>query len=304
MVIDSHAHVFGERAWVPEWFWRSYARVLAINIGRNVADVEREVLPSLWDPEGARVVAEMDAAGIERAFVLTLDWELAQSDPGQVLRIEELHERTAAIVAAHHDRLSYGVGVDPRRPDAVALLRRAVRDLGARLLKLYPPAGFYPSDRIVYPLYEACVELGVPVLLHCGPAVAPFRSRFAEPVHLDDVASDFPELTIVVGHAGHGWWMDALAIARSKFNLVLEVSGWGLLAAHPERIYAPLRNLLDVLPGRVMFGSDYIGLPGSLARTAKLFTSLPEAGRAYGMAFERDEIEALLSGTARRVFGL
>lgn len=303
-MIDVHAHLFGERSWAPDWFWRGYVGVLSRNLSRPVDEVEAEVLPSMWDPSGDRLVAEMDAAGVTRCVLLPLDWELAADAPGPAHTIGELHERYAAIVAAHPERLVLGAGIDPRRPDAVDLLRHAVRGLGARVLKLYPPAGFYPNDPQVYPLYAACVDLGIPVLLHSGPAIAPFRSRFSHPIHLDDVAADFPGLTIVAGHAGHGWWMDALAVARSKFNIFLEVSGWALLAAHPERIYAPLRQLLDVLPGRVMFGSDHIGLPGALARTASLFRSLPEAALPYGIRFEPAETRDLLAGTALRAFDL
>src|SRR5262249_37787322 len=141
-------------------------------------------------------------------------------------------------------------------------------------------------------------------LFHCGPAIAPFRSKFSHPTHLDDVATDFPGLRIIAGHAGHGWWADALAICRSKFNIYLEVSGWSLLAAHPRRIYEPLRQIIDVLPGRVMFGSDYIGLPGSLQRAAGLFSSLPQAAAEYDINFDASEIEQLLETTARHMFGL
>jgi uncharacterized protein len=304
MVIDVHAHVFGERSWVPEWFWHHYVSVLSHNLGRPAAEVEADVLPGLWDPRGDRLVAAMDAAGVQHAFVLCLDWELAHDGSRPGYAIEELHERYASVVSAHHDRLAFGVGVDPRRVNAVALVKRAVRELGASVVKLYPPAGFYPNDRLAYPLYEACTQLDIPVLFHCGPAIAPFHSKFSHPVHLDEVATDFPGLRIIAGHAGHGWWADALAICRSKFNIYLELSGWSLLAAHPRRIYEPLRQLLDVLPGRVMFGSDYIGLPGSLQRAAGLFTQLPHKATEYGIAFDPSEIDQFLAGTARHVFRL
>jgi uncharacterized protein len=304
VVIDVHAHVFGERSWVPEWFWQHYTSVLSLNLGRPAADVEAAILPRLWDPRGDTLVAAMNAAGVARAFVLCLDWELAHDGSRAGYSIEDLHERYASVVGAHRDRLSFGVGVDPRRQNAVDLVKRAVQDLDARVLKLYPPAGFYPNDRLVYPLYETCAQLDIPVLFHCGPAIAPFHSKYSQPVHLDEVACDFPSLRIIAGHAGHGWWAEALAICRSKFNIYLELSGWSLLAAHPRRIYEPLRHLLDVLPGRVMFGSDYIGLPGSLERAAGLFTQLPRAAEAYGIDFDASEVERLLAGTARQVFGL
>jgi predicted TIM-barrel fold metal-dependent hydrolase len=240
-IIDVHAHLFGARDWVPEWFWQHYVHVLGRNLDQAPSAVEADILPTLWDPSGGKLVAAMNEAGIDHAFVLCLDWELAHEGSRPGYAIEDLHSQYATILQQHPGRLSFGVGIDPRRTSAVELLRRAQRELGAKILKLYPPAGFYPSDRLVYPLYEACLELKMPVLFHMGPAIAPFRSKFSHPMHLDDVAADFPDLTIIAGHAGHGWWMDALAVARSKFNIYLEVSGWGLLAAHPERIYTPLR---------------------------------------------------------------
>lgn len=296
MVIDIHAHVFGERRWAPEGFWQPYRRILAANLGSTLEEIEREVLPSLWDADGSRIIAEMDAAGIERAVVLCLDWGLV----GETLAVEELHERHAALVARHKDRLLFGVGVDPRRPDAERLLVRAVRQLGARLLKLYPPAGFYPNEEQLYPLYRRCQAEGIPVLLHVGPAVAPFRSKYSHPLHLDDVAADFPEVNIIMAHAGHGWWRDALAIARSKHNLWLDFSGWGLLAHLPQRVLEPLRELLDVVPGRVLFGTDYIGLKGSMGRPLSLLRQPPSPGPI----FTEREMADFLGGSAARLLRL
>jgi hypothetical protein len=304
VVIDVHAHLFGERGWVPEWFWRHYVGVLSLNLRRPASEIEAEVLPKMWDPSGRALVEAMEASRVERAFVLCLDWELAYDGTAPAYGIEALHHQYAAVTEMHDGRLLFGVGIDPRRPNAVELLRRAVAEMDARVLKLYPPAGFYPNDPQAYPLYETCADLDLPVLFHCGPAIAPFRSKFSHPIHLDEVATDFPSLRIIAGHAGHGWWADAVAICRSKFNIFLELSGWSLLAAHPRRVYEPLRQLLDVLPGRVMFGSDYIGVPGSLERSVGLFRDLPRAAEPYGIEFNQSEIQDLLSGTAQRVFRL
>lgn len=292
MIIDIHAHAFGDRRWVPEQFWQSYVGLLASNLGKTVQEVEDTVLPDLWDPNGDRIVAEMDRAGIDKAAVLCLEWGLLNDDE---FGVEALHDAYEQLVSKHEERLILGVGVDPRRANASALLKRGLAELGARMLKLYPPMGFYPNDEIVYPLYKQCSDAGIPVLLHTGPAVRPFRSKFSNPVYLDDVANDFPELTIIIGHVSHGWWRDALALARSKHNLVLDFSGWGLLSAHPRLIMEPLREMMDVAPGRVAFGTDYIGLPGGMERFARLLRDRYDGAPEFSQA----EMDAFFGETAR-----
>jgi hypothetical protein len=152
--------------------------------------------------------------------------------------------------------------VDPvSDEDAPALLERYLR-AGARGLKLYPSYQFfYPNEPRAYPLYELCAAFGVPVLLHIGSSVIPgTRLKYCDPIHLDDVAVDFPSLPIVMAHGGRGYWYDACAfLARHHENVYIDVTG--LVPEQLPLLFPRLERLTE----KLVFGSDWPALPRSVA---------------------------------------
>ena len=138
-------------------------------------------------------------------MIMPIDWGLVRPFQGEgTMGIWEQHVLHAQVARKHPDRIVTFACFDPRRPNAVDLLQRAVDSLGAVGLKIHPAAGFFPSDRVVYPMYEKAQELGLPVMVHTGPEPKPLYSRHCQPVYVDDVAADFPDLTIILAHAGMG----------------------------------------------------------------------------------------------------
>src|SRR5574337_145261 len=107
-------------------------------------------------------------------------------------------------------------------PGALGLFRKGLDEWGTAGLKLHPASGFFPYDPVCLPFFDLAGQRGVPVLVHTGPMVAPLLSRMAQPVHLDEVAADFPQTTIIMAHVGLCWWEEALSIAWHKPNVVLE----------------------------------------------------------------------------------
>jgi uncharacterized protein len=169
----------------------------------------------------------------------------------------------AACVERHPDTFLGFAGVDPRKGvAAVQELRRAVTDLGLRGLKLHPSAqGFAPNDPMCAPLYEAAVELGIPILFHTGttglgagmPGGGGIKLGYSRPILLDDVAADHPELQIVAAHPSVPWQDEMLAVAQHKTNIWLDLSGWSPRLWAPElkdAVFGPLQD-------RVLFGTDY-----------------------------------------------
>ncbi len=124
-------------------------------------------------------------------------------------------------------------------------------------MKLYPSyQHYYPNEQRMYPLYQAAQDLGIPVLFHVGSSVfRGTRMKYCDPLHLDDVAVDFPELNLVMAHAGRGFWYDrAFFLAKLHANVYLEISGLPpskLMTYFPE---------LDRLTEKVIFGSDWPGM--------------------------------------------
>jgi hypothetical protein len=161
--------------------------------------------------------------------------------------------------------------VDPNTDaDPAGLLRRYIEQ-GARGLKLYPSYQFYyPNEPRLYPLYEICREARIPVLLHIGSSVIPgTRMKYCDPIHLDDIAVDFPELALVMAHGGRGFWYEACAfLAAHHANLYIDLAG-----LVPDRLlqYFPA---LEQIAGKVVFGSDWPAMPKSVEHNTSRIATL------------------------------
>lgn len=233
--IDLHVHPFtGEiLAKTPEWFWRG---------PRAAFGIQRRDL-SLDE-----LLRDMDEAGVERAVLLALDCETAYG-------FKVANEDVAALVALHPDRLIGFASVDPNKGERGAReLEFAVRELGLRGLKLHPPTQrFYASDRAHYPLWEKAQELRIPILCHTGHTFAGGYLKYAEPKYLDDVAADFPDLTIILCHFGFPWVEQVISLAWTRPNVYIELSGWS-----PRYIPKVVWQYAEKLfPDRVVFGTDH-----------------------------------------------
>jgi uncharacterized protein len=154
------------------------------------------------------------------------------------------------------------VSINPNRgTEAVSEARRLVA-AGARGLKLHPPIQeFFPDDRIAYPLYEVFAEAKLPVLFHTGHSGigtglrggGGIRLKYGNPLPIDDVAVDFPDMPIIMAHPSFPWQDEALSICLHKPQVYIDLSGWSPKYFSPTLVqYA---NTL--LKKKVLFGSDY-----------------------------------------------
>jgi predicted TIM-barrel fold metal-dependent hydrolase len=209
------------------------------------------------------------------------------------------NDDVAACVERHPDAFLGFACVDPwKGKAAVRELRRAVRDLGLRGLKVHPSAqAFAPNDVRHYPLWEAAAELGIPVLFHTGttglgagiPGGGGIKLGYSRPILLDDVAADFPSLTIVGAHPSWPWQDEMLAVAQHKSNVWIDLSGWSPRKWAPELTAAVLGPLQD----RALFGTDYPFIT---------FRKWLDAFRSHGPTPEVEE--KVLRGNATRLLGL
>ncbi len=93
---------------------------------------------------------------------------------------------------------------------------------------------------------------------HTGTNPPPLKDRYAQPIRVDAVAADFPDLPIALVHSGYAWWPEPVAIAAVKPSVYLDLSGRPSSTGGEARYYAAVRVLLDqIKPGRVMFGTDW-----------------------------------------------
>ncbi len=233
--------------------------------------------------EPSAVEELLAAQGVDRAVVL------AQETP-----VTAGMASTRAVIAfcKGASRLIPFASINPFLEFSPAdALRRAV-DEGCRGLKLYPSYQFFfPNEPIVYPLYATAARLDVPVVIHTGSSTFPgSRIRYADPLHLDDVAVDFPDLVIILAHAGRPIWYDrAAALARLHRNVYLDLAG--LPPANLPRYFPNLSRLAD----KMLFGSDWPAIPTEIAENIAAFRALglPEPAQ-----------RAVLGETAARLLGL
>ncbi|MFC9993964.1 amidohydrolase family protein [Nocardia sp. NPDC127526] len=234
-------------------------------------------------PPVAATLALMDAAGVDTALICA--W---YGPEGVLISNDEV----ASFVADSDGRLVGVASVDLRRPvAAVRELRRAVTELGMRALRIVPWLwGLPPNDRRYYPLYAECVELGIPFCTQVGHTGPLRTSETGRPIpYLDDVALDFPELTIVGGHIGYPWTTEMIALATKYPNVHIDTSAYTVRRYPPELIaYMKAHGRRKVL-----FGTNF-----PMITPDRALTGIEELG------LDDEARELFLSGNARRVFGL
>ena len=172
------------------------------------------------------------------------------------------NEEVAEVAAANPDVLIPFASVDPARPDAVERARRLIADHGVRGFKFHPNIqAFFPNDRSAYPLYEVIAEAGLPALFHTGhsgigsgvPGGGGLRLKYSNPIYVDDVAADFPEMPIVLAHPSFPWQDEAISIAMHKPEVYIDLSGWSPKYFPPQLV----RYANTLLKRQVLFGSDF-----------------------------------------------
>lgn len=193
--------------------------------------------------------------------IFSIDYETTSGEK------PDSNDYVAGIVEKYPEQFIGFASVDPWRENAVSEIERSVRELRLSGLKLHPvQQHFYPNDERFYPIYETCSDLGVPVLFHSGfaasglgmPGGGGLKLKYSAPIpYMDDVAADFPSLTIIMAHAGWPWTEEQIAVALHKPNAYIDLSGW-LPKYLPEAL---VRETNSRLQDKVVFGSDYPYIP-------------------------------------------
>jgi predicted TIM-barrel fold metal-dependent hydrolase len=173
------------------------------------------------------------------------------------------NEEVAELAAENGDILIPFASIDPHKGKLGAReARRLVAEFGVQGFKFHPTMqGFFPNDRMAYPLYEAIAETGKPALFHTGQTGVGagmrggngMRLKYSNPLYLDDVAVDFPDLPIILAHPSFPWQEEALSVATHKPNVYIDVSGWS--PKYFPKILVQHANTL--LKKKVLFGSDW-----------------------------------------------
>jgi predicted TIM-barrel fold metal-dependent hydrolase len=175
------------------------------------------------------------------------------------------NDAIAEVVRRYPQQFAGFGSVDPwKGKPAVREVERCASELGLIGLKFHPQQqAFYPNDtERCYPIWEVAQRLGLIVLFHTGttgvgagkPGGGGIKLKYARPIpYIDDVAADFPELTIIMAHPSFPWQDEQLAMLVHKPNVYMDLSGWS------PKYFSPLlvQYAKTLAQDKVMFGSDY-----------------------------------------------
>ena len=280
LLVDAHVHVARLPTLSPDW--QEWVRTFGDGVP----------IDELFDGEGTPRPAAIDdhfaQQGADHVLLFT---EYSPKVTG-VQPIEDV----LALAAANPVRFRPVANLNPHLHYPVARELARQVELGAIALKIHPVhGGFEPRDRMLYPAYAWAEERGLPVIVHSGTSTfSGSVNSCADPVLLDDVLRDFPGLTVVLAHGGRGWWYDAAAfLALRRPNVWLAVSG-----LPPQRLPDYYGRSLRRLASRMVFGTDWPGVPGVERNARALEKVLLDAGCGD------DEVAAAWGGNAARIFGL
>jgi predicted TIM-barrel fold metal-dependent hydrolase len=277
LVVDAHVHAAHLGSLKLDWnTWIS-------SVGNQEAVRSLYTESGALDPE--RFDALFAAEGVDRVMLFC---EYSPRVTG-TQAIEDM----LPIVAHNPTRFRIVANVNPHLHYPVVTELRRQLDLGAVALKVHPVHGnFAPNDRELYPVYAECQERGVAVITHTGPSTFPGASgRLGDPVLMDDVLRDFPELTVVLAHGGRGWSYETAGyMALSRQNLWLDIAG-----LPPRKLSHYFERFdLERIAGKWIFGTDWPAIPNHRAN----LTAMGELG------LSRPVLDAVLGGNAVRVYGL
>ncbi|MFJ5224060.1 amidohydrolase family protein [Streptomyces sp. NPDC088400] len=211
------------------------------------------VLSVHQDDDADRLVAEMDEAGVDQAFLVIPDYShvarCALTPPELAGHIDKVSRR-------HAGRFKVFWGVDPRGgQDGIDLFERCVTEYGFAGLKLYPLCGYSPSDRRLYPYFEVCALHGLPVLSHTGPGWGRLEFEYGTPLLLDTAARDFPQVNFILGHGGVTHVEEATYMCSHRPNVYLDISQFHSVLAADGR-QAHLNRLFRLgISHKILFGT-------------------------------------------------
>jgi hypothetical protein len=278
MITDAHIHV-------QPWWEMKPAVLEVMTRGRPDVDELQKIMKS-----PTHLLRRLDADGIDRAVLVNYP------SPDLMGFGHKVNDYVTEYCGAAPDRLLPMGGVHPRfAEDAGAEVRRAA-GLGVRALKIHPPhMGVEPNAYLhgmdaLRAIYEEAQRLRLPVMIHTGTSIFPgARSRAGEPMAVDDVAVDFPDLTIIIAHGGRPLWMEqAFFLVRRFPRVYMDVS-----SIPPRSILRYFPRLVEIAD-KVLYGSDWPA-PGvlSMAKNLRDF-------RALGLPAEAQA--KILEDNARKLF--
>jgi len=272
MITDCHIHIQPVEMFKPE----------AMAIMKNKRANFDEIIEFCRNPKA--FLSYLDRCGIDRAVLINY------VAPEVIGFTSGVNEFIANYCKTDPARLIPCGSLHPRHThNVLADIEQIVR-LGIRLIKIHPPHQLlFPNDYLqgvkeLEIIYRAAEANGIPVMFHTGTSIFPgARNKFGDPIHIDDVAVDFPKLKILLAHGGRPLWMNtAFFLLRRHRNVYLDISGI------PPKTLLKYFPRLEEIATKTLFGTDWPG-PGvpDIRQNLDDFRSLPLSGASKQQILEK-----------------
>ncbi len=209
------------------------------------------------------------------------------------------NEEVAQFAIDNDDIMMAFASIDPHKSKFGAIeARRMIEDYGVKGFKFHPPIqNFHPNDPMAWPIYEVIAEYGLPAIFHTGHSGmgtgmkggGGIRLKYGQPMMVDDVAVDFPDMKIILAHPSWPWTDESLSMALHKENVYIDLSGWS-----PK--YFPKQVIADAnsrLKHKMLFGSDF-----PLIKPDKWMEAAQTAG------FREEVMPLIMKENAAKLLGL
>jgi predicted TIM-barrel fold metal-dependent hydrolase len=209
------------------------------------------------------------------------------------------NEEIAEQALKNSDIMIAFASIDPHKSKLGAIeARRLIKDYGVKGFKFHPPMqNFHPYDPTAWPIYEVIAEHKLPAIFHTGHSGmgtgmkggGGVRLKYGQPILIDDVAVDFPDMKIILAHPSWPWTDESLSMALHKENVFIDLSGWSP-RYFPKQIVQYANTQLS---RKMMFGSDF-----PLITPEKWIEAAKEAG------FREEIMPLILKENAAKLLGL
>lgn len=297
MLIDAHIHIWN-RDMLPDEAIRNYLEPIRKfkELYGDVFDfgLDDEVPFADYDSTKEGLTEMMDCAKLDHAVVLATDFGLVNE--GRMTNdeyMEWLYEQCQV-----DERLLLFAGVDFNRSNAIELLDRYYDRYEPAGLKVYPASGFYPHEGRYDAIWKKIEDLGLPVTLHAGMALAPLDEKYCHPSYMRSVAENHPDTKFIIAHLGGKFHDELFPLMEACDNVYTDCSALQGWFPDMEMIRKRLDEATSRFPDRVVFGSDF-PLYENHTTCSKFISLIRE------MDFGNDRIkDALLGGNMARVLGL
>jgi hypothetical protein len=208
------------------------------------------------------------------------------------------NEEVAEAAAANSDMMIAFASIDPHKGRmGVREARELIKSGAVKGFKFHPTLqGFFPNDRLAYPLYEVIAEHKLPAIFHSGhsgigtgmPGGGGLKLKYSNPIHMDDVAADFPDMTVIIAHPSWPWQDEALSVCLHKPNVYIDLSGWSPKYFPAELVSCANRQLKH----KMLFGSDFPLIPPD--RWIKDFKQAGFKPEVHDLILKQNAIRALM----------